>query len=189
MPTYNLVFPDGITQFTDKAGNVVTAGETGAVTVDASKVTEYLDAGCVLIDNDMATLIAAIIEGLADLALIKTALIGDMVFTVSPTTVNRTHTSAAWSRTVAIALKTAAGAVHTWFTGDITSGLSIADTSTAGTASITGTTLSIVNGEATVIVDGDAAAWLATETDTLTIEEATILGYTVAEATSVQTFT
>lgn len=117
------------------------------------------------------------------------AMAGDIVWVVTPATVTPAPTAAAWTRTVTIELQTAAGEVHTWFSDAITSGVSIADTSTAGTASIPSTTLTVENGRATVVVSGDEAAWLDTETDTLTVAEATILGYTVAAKTSVETFT
>jgi len=117
------------------------------------------------------------------------AMSGDLVWVVTPATVTPVPTSAAWTRTVHIELQTAAGETHTWFNDAITSGVSIADTSTAGTASIPATTLTVVNGAVDVVVSGDAADWLNTETDTLTVAEATILGYTVAAKTSVETFT
>ena len=117
------------------------------------------------------------------------AMSGDIVWVVSPATVAPAPTAAAWTRTVNIELQTAAGEVHEWFTDAITSGVSIADTSTAGTASIPATTLTITNGKGSVVVSGDEAAWLDTETDTLTVAEATILGTTVAAKTSVETFT
>ena len=116
------------------------------------------------------------------------AMAGDMVWVVTPATKASAAGSAAWTRNVLVQLQTAAGEIHDWFTKDITTGVSIADTSTAGTASITSTTLKIVNGQAVVAVSGNAASWLATETDTLTIAAATIMGYTVASKTSVETF-
>jgi len=116
------------------------------------------------------------------------ALNGDMVMKITPTAVNRAATSAAWTRDVKIEIVDSNGIKHGWLTQDFTTTLSIADTSTAGTASITSTTLSLVNGEAVVVVSGDAQDWLATETDTLTIGNLTVNGYTVTGGTSVQTF-
>lgn len=117
------------------------------------------------------------------------ALSGDLVWVLTPSTAAPVPTAAAWTRDVLVELKTAAGEVHTWFSDAIATGVSIADDSTAGTASITSTTLTIVNGKAVITVSGDEAAWLDTETDTLTVAEATVLGYTVAAKTSVETFT
>lgn len=114
---------------------------------------------------------------------------GDLVWVAAPATLSTPATGSAWTRTVSITLETAGGEVHEWFTKDIAAGVSIADTSTAGTASIPSTTLSVVNGRAEVVVSGDAATWAAAETDTLTVAQATIMGYTVAAKTSVETFT
>jgi len=124
-----------------------------------------------------------------ELKLRDKALAGDIVFVVSPATVTPVPLSTAWTRTVTCELQTAAGEVHEWFNKAITTGVSIADTSTAGTATIPSTTLTFANGVATVVVSGDAEDWLNTETDTLTVAEATILGYTIAAKTSVETFT
>lgn len=124
-----------------------------------------------------------------EMLLREKAMSGDIVWVVSPATVAPVPTSAAWTRTVSISLQTASGEIHTWFNDAITSGVSIADTSTAGTASIPSTTLTVVDGKATVVVSGTEADWLDTETDTLTVAEATILGYTVGAKTSVETFT
>ena len=120
--------------------------------------------------------------------LVAKAMAGDMVWTVTPATKSTAATAAAWTRKVLVELKTAAGEVHEWFNKAITTGVSIADTSAAGTASITSTTLTIVDGKAEITVSGNAAAWNAAETDTLTIAAATIMGYTVASKTSVETF-
>ncbi len=123
-----------------------------------------------------------------EFALRDSAMAGDMIWVLTPATVDRAATASAWTRDVVVELQNTAGQVHSWYDAVITTGVSIADTSTAGTASIASTTLTIVNGKAVVTVSGDAAAWLATETDTLTVAEATIMSYTVAAKTSVQTF-
>lgn len=117
------------------------------------------------------------------------AMAGDMVWVLTPSTVTPAPTSSAWTRDVLVELQSADGKLHDWFTKSIANGNSIADTSTAGTASIASTTLSIVNGKAVVTVSGDEADWLDTETDTYTVAEAIILGYTIAAKTSVETFT
>ena len=124
-----------------------------------------------------------------EIALRDKAMAGDLVFVVTPATVAPVPTSAAWTRTVIVELQDAAGEVHTWFDKAIASGVSIANTSTAGTASIPSTTLTFSKGRASVVVSGDAQDWLDTETDTLTVAQATILGNTVAAKTSVETFT
>jgi hypothetical protein len=117
------------------------------------------------------------------------AMSGDIVMSITPATAAPAPTSAAWTRDVVVSIENAAGDVHTWLTQDYTTTVSIADTSTAGTASIASTTLSISEGVATITVSGDAADWLDTETDTLTIGNITVMGYTVSGGTSVETFT
>lgn len=117
------------------------------------------------------------------------ALAGDIVFKCTPATVAPAPRATAWTRTVYITLETADGKIHEWFNKDITTGVSIADTSSAGTATIPSTTLSFKQGKASVVITGSAHNWLNTETDTLTVAQATILGYTVASKTSVETFT
>lgn len=113
---------------------------------------------------------------------------GDLVWVCTPSTVAPAPTAAAWTRDVTITLETAAGDIHTWYDADITSGISIADAG-GGTASITDTTLEMRNGKAVVTVSGTEATWANSETDTLTVEAATIMGASVAEKTSVETFT
>lgn len=105
---------------------------------------------------------------------------GDLVFKVTPATASVPHTSVGWSTDVKVTLETAAGEKHGWFNGPVT--LAIADTSAAGTASIfpAATTVYLANGEYDVSIRGNAAAWLAAETATLTVQQANILGYTVA---------
>lgn len=124
-----------------------------------------------------------------EFALRDKAMAGDLVFVVTPATVAPVPRATAWTRTVTVMLKTAAGEVHEWFNKAITTGVSIGDTSALGTATIPSTTLTFTNGVATVVVSGSAHAWTNTETDTLTVAQATILGYTVASKTSVETFT
>lgn len=123
-----------------------------------------------------------------EIALRDKAFAGDLVFVCDPATVTSDAITGAWTRTVVVYLKTAAGQVHTWFNKAITTGVSIGDTSSAGTATIPSTTLTFTDGKASVVVTGSAHEWVAAETDTLTVAQATILGYTVAAKTSVETF-
>ncbi len=124
-----------------------------------------------------------------ELTLLEKAMSGDILFSILPATVTPEPTAAAWTRTVAIKVVTAAGETHSWLNQAYTTTLSIADTSTAGTATIVSTTLTLVNGQADIEVSGDAEAWLDTETDTLTVGNITVMGYTVTGGTSVETFT
>lgn len=123
-----------------------------------------------------------------ELALRDAAMAGDIVAVITPATVGQVAGSTAWTRTVVFELRTADGRLHDWLTADFAAKVSIADTSTAGTASIASTTLSIVNGRAIITVSGNAAAWLAAETDTLTIASITVLGVATSAKTSVGTF-
>ena len=113
---------------------------------------------------------------------------GDMVIVIDPETVTPVPTTSAWTRDVKISVQTAAGAVHTWLDGAFATILSIGDTG-GGTASIVSTTMTLVEGEVIVVVSGTEATWANGETDTLTVANTTILGYTVTGGTSVETFT
>ncbi len=118
------------------------------------------------------------------------ALVGDILWVLTPAAVAPLPTSSAFTREVVIEAQNAAGEIHEWLNVAIASGVSIADGSTAGTATIPSTTLTIVAGKATVIVSGDAQDWLDTETDTLTVAEYTgFAGQTLAVKTSIETFT
>ena len=124
-----------------------------------------------------------------EISLRDKAMSGDIVFAITPATVAPAPTSAAWTRDVVVEVQDASGNVHTWINQDYAAALAIADTSTAGTASITSTTLSLVNGRAVVTVSGDGVAWLNAETDTLTVSNITVMGYTITGGASVETFT
>ena len=147
------------------------------------EVIRQLQAG--LSDKSKAEAFIANIQALAS------ALNADIIMEIEPETVNRNATSDGWTRTVTITFKDSEGNVMTWLTETFTGALSIADTSTAGTASLPdGTDLVVEKGVATVKIDGDAQDWLAGETDTLTVSDVTPqqLNVAVTGGTSVQTF-
>lgn len=125
----------------------------------------------------------------SDIDRISDALSDNISLSISPATVSTVHTSTARTRTVVVSLVNSDGEIHTWYNKAYTSGVSIADTSTAGTATIPSTTLTFVNGVATVVVSCDANTWAAAETDTLTVPNLTIRGLTITGVTSVETFT
>ena len=105
---------------------------------------------------------------------------GDMAFACSPVPSIIAAGTAAWSKQVTLQLATADGEVHKWFQGQVT--LSAADTSSAGTASISPTgAQNMVDGQLPVTLSGNAAAWVAGETVTITVAATTVLGYTVAQ--------
>jgi hypothetical protein len=118
---------------------------------------------------------------------LQKAASGDIVFVASPATKTRAATTAAFTRTVDISLQSADGEIHEWFNKAITSGVSVSKSSTAGAATIPSTTLTFVNGVASVVLSGTAAAWLADDTNTVTVAQASIMGTTVASVTSVET--
>ena len=137
---------------------------------------------------------------LADTKAFFKAMSGDIVLKCTPATATPAPTAAAWSTPVVITLETADGERHKWFSGKLL--LAIADTSSAGTASIdpTATGPYMVDGAYTVNIKGNAAAWLNAETATLTVNVAdqdpaggttdySVLGYAVAAKTAVLTFT
>ena len=176
--TVTLKAPSGVSAFHSKDGTVVRPDVLGhiSVTVPAtaggSSLADYTNAGF----TDLKTY------------MMNCALNGDMVVSISPATATHAATvSTGWTRTVTVTLKNAAGETHTWFNYAYASGCSIADTSSPGTASIPSTTLTFVNGVATVVVTGDAQSWTST-TDTLTVPTLTILGFTITGGTSVETF-
>lgn len=139
--------------------------------------------------NKLKELLGIAPELRAYLELQNKALSGDIVLVIDPETVAPAPTAAAWTRDVKVSIQTAAGEVHKWLNKAYATTASIADTSTAGTASIESTTLTIIEGEATITVSGDAEAWLDTETDTLTIGNIVAGGITVTGGTSIETFT
>lgn len=124
--------------------------------------------------------------------LVEEAIMGDMVMVITPTTATPAPTTEAWEYEVEVAIKDASGNVHTWLTKDFATSVAITDDSDAGVASVDGetpTTLSLVNGKATITIKGTKAAWLNAETVTLTLSNLTIAGYTVTGGTCVLTFT
>lgn len=107
------------------------------------------------------------------------AALGDMVFDAT----NQTQAagSAAWKKTIQIRLEDSSGGLHEWFFGDVP--ISIADNSTAGTATIkdSATHARFERGRAYVTVCGNAATWASGEVVTLTVGSTTkILGASVA---------
>jgi hypothetical protein len=184
-----LTFPLGVSEFIDRSGTIYRPDGNGQVEAPAVFLGDFLQAGFVPADL-IAALVAlsgrnTALES-AD-TLVNKALSGDLVFVVTPATLNTAHGDAA-NRTVAIALKTAAGEVHTWFNAALTTGVAVAKSSENGTVTITSTTLTFVAGVASVVIT-EGGTWAAADTNTLTIAAATIIGYTVAQKTSVETMT
>jgi len=96
----------------------------------------------------------------SELDMYANAMEGDILFVMTPATLaSASSASGEWTRDVVITVENAAGTIHTWFTESITTGVSVADTSSLGEATIESTTLVFVQGTATVTVTGDDAAW------------------------------
>jgi len=90
---------------------------------------------------------------------INKALSGDLVFAITPAVAIRPHAATSFARQINVTLQDAAGDVHTWYNGNIS--VSASDASFAGVASTPSATVPMVNGVATVVLNGTTAAWLA----------------------------
>ena len=146
------------------------------------QIAKQLKAG--ITDDQEVDTLSSLLEAM------KNSFNGDIIMEISPAATTRDATAAAFTRTVTITFKDSAGNVHTWLTQTFAATLSIGDTSVAGVASLPGgTSLVVVNGVATVVVAGSAAAWLALETNSLTIANVTpaALAKVVTGGTSVET--
>lgn len=162
-------FPAGISEFIDKDGNAIYPDAQGHVNAPAAQILDYQKAGFQAYDVYM----------------LKQAANANMVFVVSPATLSTAHGSAA-NRIVTITLQNSAGETHTWYNRAVATGVSVAKSSSAGTVTIPSTTLTFVNGVATVTIT-EGGTWAGADTDTLTIAAETIFGFSVASQTSVET--
>lgn len=141
-----------------------------------------LKAGGTVIDTEK---IASYDAALAELALIKAAASGDMLFSITPATKSTAAASAA-DRTVTIKLVNAEGDTHAWYNGTLA--IAVTKSSSAGTVTANDTTPTMVNGECTVTLD-IGGTWAENDTNTLTLSNKTIFGQTVTGGTSVETIT
>jgi hypothetical protein len=118
---------------------------------------------------------------------LSTLVVGQgLKFTILTADVAPAPTAAIWSYTVKFEIQDASGNGMEAFDGDVTA--AAADTSTAGTASVDDTSPAVVNGVGTVVLSGDAADWLNTETATCTLTH-TLNGNTVTSDVFTVTFT
>ena len=104
------------------------------------------------------------------LELLQKSMAGDLVLEITPGEKSTPEIGVAWTRTVIVKLVEALGNVHNWYDGTL--GISIADTSVLGTASIPAVVLDMTSGIAEVEVSGDATDWLGgtKQVETLTIQ-------------------
>ena len=121
------------------------------------------------------------------LALQEKALNGDITMVIDPTTAGTAATVAAFTRTVDISIETATGDVHEWVNAAFATSLAIAsDTAGTGAATIVATTLTLVDGKASIVISA-TGAWAADDTNTLTVSNVVLGGVTVTAGTSVDT--
>ena len=160
--------PAGITSITI-GGVAYTPDGFGHVTVPVTQQAVFQNAGF----------------GLYAPYMVNQAQNGSLVLVISPATVTTAHGSAG-NRTVTVTLEDKAGETHTWFNDTVASGVSIAKSSSAGTATIGSTTLTFSSGVASVTIT-EGGTWAAADTDTLTVAPQTLFGFTVSGGTSVET--
>ena len=91
---------------------------------------------------------------------------------------------APYRRSVLVELVNASGDVHNWFNAVVP--VTIGDTAAGAAAVVGGLNPEMVNGAMTVEVEL-TGSWADTNTNTLTVSQATVLGYTVTAKTSVET--
>jgi hypothetical protein len=128
------------------------------------------------------------------------AMSGDMVFVVTPVTLGSSAAAIAtavaseaagnkFKRTVTMRLETAAGEVHTWWSGTRTIGIGYT-TNTDGSAAIadtaTATTAKFVDGVATATIEY-TLTWAAADESVFTLTAGDVLGYTLSNKTSTDT--
>lgn len=130
----------------------------------------------------------------AQTVLRDSAMSGDIAVRVTPATLGSSAAAVTaaiagaaekFTRNVLVELVNAAGTVHAWFNGT----LAVAGSETTagdGTADTSEETVTMVNGVGTCTLEY-IGAWAAADTATVTVTGGTILGYTVANKTSVDT--
>ncbi len=120
------------------------------------------------------------IEGVGDL------LADDVSVVAMPANVTPAPTSSVWSYTVPFEIRSARTGSVLPINGTIAA--TVGDTSSAGTAAVSTAAPVVFMGRGSVVLSGDAAAWLDTETATLTLTYTNLRGGTDVD-TFVVTFT
>lgn len=124
----------------------------------------------------------------SELEALGSGMSGDILAIRSPAQ-SRAATGAAWTNTFEVVLKDSKGNVCTWYNGTQSTKITVGDTSSAGVASASSPNLVFKDGRAKISISGNAAAWLAADTATLTLASMTINGVTVTGGTMVVTIT
>ena len=114
------------------------------------------------------------------------AMSGDITIEILTAVKTPLPTAAIWDYDVSFQIIDASGEVHDWANQNIVA--AVATDSSAGTPAIDDATPALMNGQGSVSVSGDAAAWLDEEVVTLTLS-GTVLGKTLASKTWTVTFT
>lgn len=127
-------------------------------------------------------------------SIMASAMSGDIALRITPATLGSSAAAVAaaiagdaekFTRDVLVELVNTAGTVHTWFNGS----LAVAGSETTagdGTADTSEETVTMVDGVGTCTLEY-IGVWAAADTATVTVTGGTILGYTVANKTSVDT--
>ena len=133
-------------------------------------------------DTRLDPVVRRMFESLSQLAL------GMVKINTYPSADNVPATSEAWDRTVNVSLTTPDNTIiHNGVRATATGAVTIADTSVAGTATLASADLVFHHGTAMIKVSGNAAAWLAGETVTVTIADFTLGDTTITGGTVVYT--
>ena len=124
------------------------------------------------------------------LALQAKAMSGDIVMVLTPSTTGSPATDAtAFTRDVVITLETASGDIHTWANAAYETSLAATEAvagALTGDVTIASTTLTFVEGSATVTVSA-TGGWAIGDTNTLTASAVVIAGLSVPGGTSIDT--
>ena len=118
------------------------------------------------------------------------AVFGDEAAALAYTVTEAEAGVAPYVRTVEVKLETAEGDLHAWFSGEVpvTIGYVTGGDGAASLEDALGTSPVMENGVMQVPITL-RGTWAGTDTNTLTVTEKTILGYTVSEETSIETST
>ena len=138
--------------------------------------------------NDISFGLGISVEKLSDVVipryLLEKAMVGDMEFAIFPDAEETPVSEATGKKLYTILLAADDGDTHSWYNAALDA--EVTTDSVAGTVTIVDVDPVFVDGVCHIEVEY-AGDWLASEKVTLTVKAATILGYTIIAATSVNT--
>lgn len=138
--------------------------------------------------NDISFGLGISVEKLSDVVipryLLEKAMVGDMEFAIFPDAEETPVSEATGKKLYTIVLETAGNDTHSWYNAALDA--EVTTDSTDGTVTIVDVDPAFADGVCKIEVEY-AGDWLADEKVTLTVKAATILGYTIIAATSVNT--